>query len=165
MGRKDLLLLAAVILTGVVLQLLFIAVDGKDTPGRAAAAFTKACYALDESALNQLCTAKRPDDADHLADYLNGVDKEAAELGFNRNYMRMQLTNIRTDTISRDDTTARVKVSAGMKRCIHPVFTIVARLFRIGKTYQLEQTVNLVKEDGTWKVCNRPIDISGNRAG
>lgn len=159
MGRKDLILLAAVILIGVVLQLLFIAVDGRDTPGRAAAAFTKACYALDESALNQLCTAKQADAADLTADYLNDIDKEAAELGFSRNYMRMQLTNIRTDTISRDDTSARVKVSASMKRCIHPVFTLVARFFRIGKTYQIEQTVNLVKEDGIWKVCDRLIEI------
>ncbi len=165
MGRKDLILLVAVILTGVIFQLLFIAVDGRDTPGRAAAAFTKACYALDESTLNQLCTAKQSDDADMLDDYLYAVDQEAAELGFNRNYMRMQLTNIRTDTISLDDTTARVKVSASAKRCIHPAFTIVARLFRIGKIYQLEQTVNLVKEDGIWKVCNHPFDIAGNRIG
>ncbi len=165
MGRKDLILLAVVILTGAVLQLLLIAVDGRDTPGGAAATFAKACYALDKSTLNQLCTAKQPDDADLLADYLCGVDKEAAELGFSSNYMRMQLTNIRTETISRDDTTARVKISARMKRCIHPVFTIVARLFRIGKTYQLEQTVNLIKEGGTWKVCDRPFDISGNRPG
>ncbi|OQY06414.1 MAG: hypothetical protein B6I22_05540 [Desulfobacteraceae bacterium 4572_123] len=165
MGRKDLILLVAVILTGVIFQLLFIAVDGRDTPGRAAAAFTKACYALDESTLNQLCTAKQSDNADMLNDYLYAVDQEAAELGFNRNYMRMQLTNIRTDTISLDDTTARVKVSASAKRCIHPAFTIVARLFRIGKIYQLEQTVNLVKEDGIWKVCNHPFDIAGNRIG
>lgn len=159
MGRKDLILLAAVILTGAVFQLLFIAADGRDTPGRAAAAFTKAFYALDESALNQLCIAKQAASADLAADYLNDIDKEAAELGFSRNYMRMQVTNIRTDTISRDDTSARVKVSASMKRCIHPVFTIVARLFRIGKTYQLEQTVNLVKEDGIWKVCDGLIEI------
>ena len=152
MWRKDLILLAAVVLTGAVLQLFLIAVDGRDTPGRAAVAFTKACYLLDESTLNQLCTVKQPDDEDLFADYLNGVDKKAAELGFNRDYMRMQLTNIRTDTIRRGDTTARVTVSASMKRCIHPVFTIVARLFRIGKTYQLEQTVNLVKEDGIWKL-------------
>ena len=165
MGRKDLILLVAVILTGVIFQLLFIAVDGRDTSGRAAAAFTKACYALDESTLNQLCTAKQSDNADMLDDYLYAVDQEAAELGFNRNYMRMQLTNIRTDTISLDDTTARVKVSASAKRCIHPAFTIVARLFRIGKIYQLEQTVNLVKEDGIWKVCNHPFDIAGNRIG
>ena len=32
MRRKDLILLAAVILTGAVFQLLFIAVDGRDTP-------------------------------------------------------------------------------------------------------------------------------------
>jgi len=165
MGRKDLILLVAVIFTGVVFQLFFIAVDERDTPGRAAAAFTKACYALDESTLNQLCTAKQSDDADMLDDYLDAVDQEAAELGFNRNYMRMQLTNIRTDTIRLNDTTAMVKVSASAKRYIHPAFTIVARLFRIGKIYQLEQTVNLVKEDGIWKVCDHPFDISGNRVG
>jgi len=165
MERKNLILLAAVILTGAVLQLLFIAVDGRETPGRVAAAFTKACYALDEPALNQLCTAKQPGNADLLADYLNDAGKKAAELGFSRNYMRMQLTNVRTDTISRDDTTARVRVSASMRRCIHPAFTIVARLFRIGKAYKLEQTVNLVKEDGAWKVCDRPIDISGGQLG
>ena len=165
MRRKDLILLAAVILTGAVFQLLFIAVDGRDTPGRAAAAFTKACYALDESALNKLCTASQPDGAELLADYLNAVDEEAAELGFNRNYMRMQLTNIRTDMISRDDTTVSVKVSASAKRCIHPAFTMIARLFRIGKTYQVEQIVNLVKEDSTWKVCDRPFDITAHRVG
>ncbi len=165
MGRKDIILLAAVIFAGAVLQLLFIAVDNRDTPDRAAVKFIRACYALNESTLNQLCTAKQPDDTDLTADYLNNIDRKAAELGFDRNYMRMQLTNIRAETIRRDDITAKVKISAGMKRCIHPVFTIFARLFRIGKTYQLEQTVNLIKKDGIWKVSDNPIDISRNQIG
>jgi hypothetical protein len=38
---------------------------------------------------------------------------------------------------------------------INPVFTIIGKLFFIGETYEVDETLNIIKEDGKWKVCGR----------
>ena len=166
MGRKDLILLGAVVLIGAAFQLLFVAADRKDTPGRAVTAFTKAYYALDQAMVKRLCADRQSaNDADTMAEYLDAVDRQASELGFRRSYMRMQVLDIRTETISHDDTSAQVRVTTTLKRCIHPAFTLVARIFRIGKTYAVEDVVTVVREDNAWKVCGKIFDLPGNPAG
>ena len=75
----------------------------------------------------------------------------------------MQLINIHTHTIAMDTKKAMVKVNADMKRCINPIFTYIDRLFKLSKNYQCEQTLNLIKKDGIWKVCGMPTsNISAN---
>ena len=38
---------------------------------------------------------------------------------------------------------------------------VVGRLFSIGETYSVDETLKLVKEDGRWKVCGNPFLIAG----
>ena len=40
-----------------------------------------------------------------------------------------------------------------MKRAIHPVFAYFLRMWNMGATYHLDEVVDMVKEEGRWKVC------------
>ena len=46
------------------------------------------------------------------------------------------------------------------RTCIHPVFAYVASLFRLGQTHEFEETLELIKEDGKWKVCGTPYGLA-----
>ena len=42
------------------------------------------------------------------------------------------------------------------KRAIHPAFAYFAKILNIAGTYPVEATLDLVREDGRWKVCGNP---------
>jgi hypothetical protein len=35
----------------------------------------------------------------------------------------------------------------------------VSRIFFLGETYHMEETLRLVKEDNRWKVCGEPLAL------
>jgi hypothetical protein len=37
----------------------------------------------------------------------------------------------------------------------------VAKIFSLGETHNVEETLTLVKEDGLWKVCGEPFALVG----
>lgn len=146
----------------VVLQAIFVMADCRDTPGTAAANFTKAYYGLNPALGDMLCQDLAGDEeADPVADYFNRVQKEARATGHDLGYMRSKLLHLHTVTAFDDDTRAVVQVSGERKRNINPVFTLVAKWFFLGKTYPVEHTYEVVREDGQWKICGQPFALSG----
>jgi hypothetical protein len=73
----------------------------------------------------------------------------------------MQLFNIHAVVLAQDDTSAQVQLSCSMKRAIHPAFAYFLKMWNMGETYHLDEVVDLVKEDGRWKVCEYDYALMG----
>ncbi len=128
--------------------------DTRSTPGKAAVEFTKAYFSLDASMSEYICNELMEEE--NIADkYINQVAQEAQDLGFSLNYMRSMLYHIKTDIISEDESEVKIRITCERKRMINPVFTIIGKLFFIGETYEVDETLNIIKEDGKWKICGR----------
>ena len=161
MKGSKVLVITMVIVLGILVQLVLCVADTKDTPGRAVVDFTKAYFSLDKSMADRICDNKRiVDDVDVVEEYLYSVAQEAGARGFRLSYMKNCLKHVFTETISRDSTTAVVRITCERKRMINPVFTIIGKLFFIGETYEVDETLNIIKEDGKWKVCGRAFSLS-----
>jgi hypothetical protein len=150
-----------VVLLAIVLQVLFIFADSDRGPGKVALKFLKAYYALDKSMDNLLCNeVKLDEEVEYVEQYLDQMRKEAVERGFRATYMRSHLIKAETHTVFRDENRAHVRITGERKRLIHPLFTWIGTLFRIGETYHVDETVSLIKESGEWKVCNENLILS-----
>ena len=137
------------------LQALMVFADSCEGASETALNFTKAYFGLDPDMANMVCQeVKESAEADPVATFMNQVALEAENLGHSFNYMRSQLTKYHLETIAQDDKSATIHISGKRKRSIHPIFTYVGRLFFLGETYDFEKTLNLVKEEGEWKVCD-----------
>lgn len=152
--------IAFAVVIGVILQLVFIQIESRDTPSRAAIEFTKAYFKLDKSMSEYLCKELSEEDSDLVDDYIDKMADEARELGFGFNYMRSVLHGIHTQVIEIGDSEAQIRLQAKRKRYINPVYTIIGGLFSLGETYPVDETINLKKEDGRWKVCGLIFELS-----
>jgi hypothetical protein len=151
----------AVLVIGVMLQVMLVFADQRETPARTAVAFSEAYFELDPTMVKYLCSAfTAKEEGDVVGDYLSRVAEDARVAGFDRNYMRSRLYGVHTEIISQSDTEAEVRIHAERKRNINPIFTVVGRLFSIGETYSVDETLKLVKEDGRWKVCGRAYALA-----
>lgn len=151
----------AVLVIGVMLQIMLVFADQREAPAKTAVAFSKAYFELDPAMVKYLCSAfTTNEEGDVVAEYLSRVADDARIVGFDRNYMRSRLYSVHTEIISQSDTEAEVRILAERKRNINPIFTVVGRLFSIGETYPVDETLKLVKEDGRWKVCGRAFSLT-----
>ena len=149
---RNVIPLALVVLLGVLVQVGLVAVDSKETPTRAAVAFTEAFYKLSPAVTNFMCSDLR-EEMGLVEDRFYQAAAEARTKGFSEAYPRMQLFHLQTVVLAEDETSAQVRLSASMKRAIHPAFAYFLRLWNMGATYHLDEVVDMVKEDGQWKVC------------
>ncbi|HDI61046.1 MAG TPA: hypothetical protein ENF48_11965 [Desulfobacteraceae bacterium] len=151
-----------VILAGILMQVLLIFADSRPMPHRTAIAFSKAYFQLDPAMGNFLCTDLRGDEeADPVALLRERRFDEARERGFPSNMIRANLYHVDSRTeLSEDGDQALVHITALRRTAINPVFAWVARLFSIGESHHLEETLELVKEEGTWKVCGNPFGLA-----
>jgi len=147
-----------VVFFGIILQLLLGMADTRSTPGKTAVEFTKAYFSLDASMSEYLCKELMEEDV--VDKHINQVAQDAQVLGFKLNYMRSMLYHIETDTIRQNESEAKIRITCERKRMINPVFTIIGKLFFIGETYEVDETLNIIKEDGKWKVCDRAFSLS-----
>ena len=147
-----------VVFFGIILQLLLGMADTRSTPGKTAVEFTKAYFSLDASMSEYICKELMEEDV--VDKHINQVAQDAQVLGFKLNYMRSMLYHIKTDIISRDESEAKIRITCERKRLINPVFTIIGKLFFIGETYEVDETLNIIKEDGKWKICGRAFSLS-----
>jgi len=147
-----------VVFFGIILQLLLGMADTRSTPGKTAVEFTKAYFSLDASMSEYICKELMEEDV--VDKHINQVAQDAQVLGFKLNYMRSMLYHIKTDIISEDESEAKIRITCERKRLINPVFTIVGKLFFIGETYEVDETLNIIKEDGKWKICGRAFSLS-----
>lgn len=149
-----------VILAAFALQVAFIFSDCKDTPARAAVAFTKAYYRVDPAMADFLCRKQlKIDGRDLVEKYVRRVEKEARDRGFGLNYLKNTVYHIETYTRMIDDNTAAVRMHANRRTAINPVFALIGKFFLIGETHKIDETIPLVKEDGKWKVCGKIFDL------
>jgi hypothetical protein len=149
-----------VLIVGFIIQLLFSFADLRDTPNKVAVEFSKAYFNLDKSMAKKICKKRLvSDDIDVIDEYLYVKAKEAKDRGFNINFMKNKLYHIETETISRTDTEAQIRVTGKIRISMNPVYPVVAKLFDIGSTHEIDETLSLIKEDGKWKVCGDAFSL------
>ena len=150
--------IVVVVFLGILLQLLLVMADQRSTPGKTVVNFTKAYFSLDPSMSEYVCQELVEQDV--VNQYIKQGAQDALDLGFKSNYMRSMLYHIKTDIVSEDESEAKIRITCERKRMINPVFTIIGKLFFIGETYEVDETLNIVKEDDKWKVCGEAFSLS-----
>lgn len=144
-----------------ILQVIFIYADTRDTPALAVVEFSRMYYQLDPAMSARLCSdLAQNEEKNVVATYIQNTASQARELGYDVNYMKSTLFNIKTYILKSNGDSAEIRITADMKKGIHPLFAYVGRLFSLGKTTPLDQTVNVVKEGGKWKVCEGFFSLS-----
>ncbi len=145
-----------VAIVGAFLQLIFISVDNKDTATGAAIEFVSAYYMLDSDAMKSRIheDSATQGEVDLLDEYLHAKKTEAAQRGFNLSYLQFSLSHVDAKVIELGEEKAEIMIHAKKRRCIHPVFTFVAKIFFIGQSHDVDQTYKLVKVEGKWKVTD-----------
>jgi hypothetical protein len=150
--------LLVVICIGIVVQLLLIPLGCISKPHTTALAFTEAYLKIDPSMADYLCEdSKTVDDTDVVAQYVYSMTREARDRGFKKIYLKSKLYNVITHTTYLGDSQATVSISAKRRTALNPIFALVTKLFHIGNTYPFEETIEIVKEEGDWKVCGSPL--------
>jgi hypothetical protein len=158
-GSKTLVFIPILVLA-VCLQVIFIVADSRDTATGAAVEFAKAYFRLDESMSKRLCSDLSTDGKKDLArNLIQRTDDEARLRGFEPQMLRYCLEHIHSQTIHQDARSAEIHLTAVKRVCINPVFAWVAKLFRLGQTQPVSANLELVKENGKWKVCGHPFDL------
>lgn len=144
----------------VCLQVLFVFADCSNTATGTAVDFSKAYFLLDADMDRYLCNELIGEEATAATAYLAQMETEAGERGFGNGMVRKMITHLETETIAQDGESATIHLAGESRTCIHPVFAWVAKLFHLGQTYSFEETIDLVNEDGRWKVCGTPFGLS-----
>ena len=161
MSQDSKLALVGVLALGILLQLIFAGMDTRDTPHDAAIAFSKAYFGLcPELAQTMANNGVNEDDIDVADAYLHSKYLEASARGYQIKRLRKSFTHIRTKTIARDAKSATVHISGATRISPNPVFGFVAKIFFLTSPMDVEETINLVKEKGKWKVTGLPFDMA-----
>ena len=159
-GTK-ILTFAVVIIIALALQVAFIFQDKKELPDIAAVEFTKAYFMLDQSMADRLCASLASNEEVDLVDnYIFRKHQWAMQRGFDPSYVRSKVFNIHSKIIDLNDTEAKVKITGKRYICINPVFAYIGKLFRLGEIHQVSATLNVIKEEGHWKVCGAPFELA-----
>ena len=149
-----------VLIVGFLVQVIFSLADQRDTPNKAVVEFSKAYFQLDRSMADRICQKQlTTDDVDIVDQHLYLAAKEANERGFDINFIKNKLYHIETETLSKNDTTAKIRITGKTRVAINHVYPIVAQLFNIGATHEVNQTFNVIKEDSQWKVCGNLFSL------
>jgi hypothetical protein len=149
-----------VLIIGFLVQLLFSVTDAIDTPSKAVVQFSKAYFNLDKSMAQKICKERlASEDVDIIDQYIYLSAKEAKERGFGINFMKNRLYHIQTETISKKENEAQIRITGKIRVSINPVYPIVANLFNIGATHEVDEIINVIKEDGKWKVCGNLFSL------
>ncbi|HSO19699.1 MAG TPA: hypothetical protein VLT88_09590 [Desulfosarcina sp.] len=152
---------ALVVILAVCLQVAFVFADSKRTATGAAVDFSKAYFMLDAGMEKYMCRELAGDDDQSAVDaYLHAMAEEARQRGFGTGMVRQTIYHVETETLAQDAESATIHVKGLRRTCIHPVFAYVAKLFHLGQAHEFEETLELVKEDGRWKVCGAPYSLS-----
>jgi hypothetical protein len=150
-----------VVILSVCLQVAFVFADCKQTATGTAIDFSKAYFLLDDDMERYICSELAGDeDEPAVAAYLQTMTDEAKARGFGIGMVRQTITHVETETLAQDAESATIHLKGRHRTCIHPVFAYVAALFHLGQTHEFEETLELIKEDGKWKVCGTPYDLS-----
>lgn len=138
-------------LLAIFLQVLFVFADTQDTPNRAAKAFARAYFKYDKAGMaDRLCEqARMKDQVNQINAYVYQARQEARDRGFDLGYMSDKLYHVDTELLEGDHQRALVRLTATRKNPLRSFFT--------GEKEHVEETFELIKEDGKWKVCGNPF--------
>ncbi len=154
MGQSNkIITIALIFLLGVFLQVLFVFADMQDTPNRAAIEFAKAYFRFDKCMADRLCDERKVvDDKDVVSKYVYDAAKDANDLGYGLFYMKNKLYHVETHTISKDHEKAQIRLTCERRAPLRSFFT--------KEEYKdVEEVLDLVKENGKWKVCGNPFAL------
>jgi hypothetical protein len=166
MTRKEISSLVIVVFIGLLLQVGLIALDCTQAPYKTAVSYARARYALNPSMARYLCSGSGESSCTNessechnaeVEDLIYNATLKAAERGFEKSIAKYTLSHIETHTEYLDDanTTAVVHLTATRRMAINPLYAFVARLFKMGNTYEVDESIRLKKlEDGQWRVCS-----------
>lgn len=158
---NNLIPLIVVVLIGAFAQVLFAAADCQDTPYRAAVAFSKSYFALDDAMAHRMCNdGVTEEDVDLVRAYLNDKRTDAAARGYNMERLKNMLTGVHTETEMLGPDAARVHLRGTIQNGINPLFWWVGKLFHLTQPHPVEETMDVVREDGRWKVCGQPFALA-----
>jgi hypothetical protein len=150
-----------VLIVALVVQLIFSMADIRDTPNKAVVEFSKAYFNLDKSMAKRICKKElASEDGDLVDQYLYHAAETAKARGFNVDFLKNKLYHIETETISKTDTDARIRITGKIRVAINSVYPVVAQLFNIGATHKVDQVIHVVKENGQWKVCGKLFSLT-----
>lgn len=162
-NRGNVLAWVLLVVVAVCLQTAFLFLDNKQSATKTATDFAKAYFLLDNDLETYLCGDLAGDEEETpAAAYLRAKATEAQDRGFGKGMVRKIITHMEAETLAQDDESATIHLSGQSRTCIHPIFTYVASIFHIGKKYTFDETLELIKEDGQWKVCGAPFNLPLN---
>jgi hypothetical protein len=152
-----------VLVCGFLLQVLLVFADTRDTPNKAVVEFSKAYFMLDKSMAERICKERlASEEIDVVDQYIYLAGQEAKERGFENNFMKNELYHVETEILSQSYSDATVRITGKRRVAINPVYPIVAKMFDIGGTYDVDETIAVKREDGKWKVCGDLYDLPAN---
>ena len=152
-----------VLIVGLVVQIIFSMADAKDSPNKAVVEFSKSYFMLDKSMTKRICKKSlASDDTNAVDEYLYSAAKTARERGFDINFLKHKLYHIQTETISKNDTEAAIRITGKIRVAINSVYPVVAKIFNIGSTHEVDEIIHVVKEDGKWKVCGKLFSLASS---
>jgi hypothetical protein len=150
-----------VLIIAVVVQLIFSIAGNRDTPSKAVVEFSKAYFNLDKSMAKRICKKELASKDGNVVDqYLYHVAQTAKARGFNIDFLKNKLYHIETETISKTDTEAQIRITGKIRVAINSVYTVIAQLFNIGATHKVDQVIHVIKENGKWKVCGKLFSLT-----
>mgnify|MGYP000216981620 CR=1 FL=1 len=150
-----------VLIIGFVVQIIFSMADAKDSPNKAVVEFSKSYFMLDKSMTKRICKKLlASDDTNVVDEYLYSAAKTARERGFDINFLKHKLYHIQTETISKNDTEAAIRITGKIRVAINSVYPVVAKIFNIGSTHKIDEIIHVIKEDGKWKVCGKLFSLT-----
>lgn len=150
---------AIVLALALVLQLALIAADCQQTPVRVAKQFARDYFYLDPAMQNDLCK-KLAANGEAVNDFLYQKRIEAQNNGHSIKYLRKMFTEMEVEVENQTDTSANIHITGVTRTAINPAFMVVGKLFGLGQNFPVKLTLDLVKEDGNWRVCGNPFGMA-----
>jgi hypothetical protein len=150
-----------VVILAVFLQVVFVFADCRQTATGTAIDFSKAFFLLDADMERYLCSELTEDEETSVvAAHIQAAIDNAATRGFPKSMAREMIYRVETETLAQEDESATIRLEGSRRTRINPVFAFVAKLFHLGETREFEETLELVKQDGKWKVCGAPFGMT-----
>ena len=150
---------AIVIGIAIVLQLALIGADCRQTPVKVAKRFADAYYAIDADMQDYLCRDLARD-GELVRDYLYAKQQEASRRGFRTSFLRHKITTAHIQLMDQSEDRVKVHLKGTTRVCIHPAFMLIGKLFNLGRDYPMDETIELIKDDGQWRVCGNPFGLN-----
>jgi len=144
------------VMIGVVLQVLFIFPDIKDTPSKAVIEFATAYFKVDASMADRLCDDRKVvNGVDTVEKYIQIKTEEAKDRGLSMFYLRDKLYSPRAETLKKDASSAEIRLTGEVKPPLKSFFT------QEGYT-QIDEVIAVINDNGKWKVCGKLFSLPGN---